>query len=188
MGAGPAGLMLSHLLHLEGIESVVLESRSRAYVRERVRAGVLEQSVVELMQQTGIGERVSKLGIRMRGIDFRFSGEPHLVEFSAASGGRYAMVWPQHELVEDLANARLAAGGQILYEAPVTAIEGLQDKPSIRYGKQELQCDFIAGCDGFHGICRGAIPASVSAAAASIPSVTRVASARRTPSPTPGKT
>ena len=159
MGAGPAGLMLSHLLHLEGIESVVLESRSRAHVRERVRAGVLEQSVVELMQQTGIGERVSRQGIRMRGIDFRFDGEPHLVEFSAA--GRYAMVWPQHELVEDLANARVAAGGEILYESPVTAVEGLDSKPVVHYGKQQLQCDFVAGCDGFHGICRGAIPPSV---------------------------
>jgi len=155
--------MLSHLLHLEGIEAVVLESRSRAHVRERVRAGVLEQGVVELMQQTGIGERVSRLGIRMRGIDFRFGGEPHLVEFSAASGGRYAMVWPQHELVEDLANARVAAGGEIRYEAPVVALEDLDgSKPSIRLKNQDsLDCDFVAGCDGFHGICRGAIPASV---------------------------
>jgi len=155
--------MLSHLLHLEGIESVVLESRSRAHVRERVRAGVLEQGVVELMQQTGIGERVSRLGIRLRGIDFRFGGEPHLVAFSAASGGRYAMVWPQHELVEDLANARVAAGGEIRYEAPVVALEDLDgSKPSIRLKNQDsLDCDFVAGCDGFHGICRGAIPASV---------------------------
>ena len=163
MGAGPAGLMLSHLLHLEGIESVVLESRSRAYVRERVRAGVLEQGVVELMRETGIGERVSRLGIRMRGIDFRFGGEPHLVEFSAASGGRYAMVWPQHELVEDLANARVAAGGEILYESPAKGFEDVNgNKPTILFGEnQRLQCDFVAGCDGFHGISRGAIPSSV---------------------------
>jgi p-hydroxybenzoate 3-monooxygenase len=155
--------MLSHLLHLEGIESVVLESRSRAYVRERVRAGVLEQGVVELMKQTGIGERVSRLGIRMRGIDFRFGGEPHLVEFSAASGGRYAMVWPQHELVEDLANARVAAGGEILYESPAKGFEDVNgNKPTIVFGEnQRLQCDFIAGCDGFHGISRGAIPSPV---------------------------
>ena len=155
--------MLSHLLHLEGVESVVLESRSRAYVRERVRAGVLEQGVVELMQQTGVGERVSKLGIRMRGIDFRFSGEPHLVEFSAASGGRYAMVWPQHELVEDLANARIAAGGEVRYEHPVTRVENVESPRPVLILKnnQRLECDFIAGCDGFHGICRGAIPASV---------------------------
>ena len=155
--------MLSHLLHLEGIESVVLESRSRAYVRERVRAGVLEQGVVELMQHTGVGERVSRLGIRMRGIDFRFGGEPHLVEFSAASGGRYAMVWPQHELVEDLANARVAAGGEILYESPAKGFEDVNgNKPTIVFGEnQRLQCDFVAGCDGFHGISRGAIPSSV---------------------------
>jgi p-hydroxybenzoate 3-monooxygenase len=151
--------MLSHLLHLEGIESVVLESRSRAHVRERVRAGVLEQSVVELMQQTGIGERVSRQGIRMRGIDFRFDGEPHLVEFSAA--GRYAMVWPQHELVEDLASARVAAGGEILYESAVAALESLNARPVIHYGEKKLECDFVAGCDGFHGISRGAIPPSV---------------------------
>ena len=155
--------MLSHLLHLEGIESVVLESRSRAYVRERVRAGVLEQGVVELMRATGIGERVSRLGIRMRGIDFRFGGEPHLVEFSAASGGRYAMVWPQHELVEDLANARVAAGGEILYESRAKGFEDVNaNKPAILFGEnQRLQCDFVAGCDGFHGISRGAIPSSV---------------------------
>jgi p-hydroxybenzoate 3-monooxygenase len=152
--------MLSHLLHLEGIESVVLESRSRAHVRERVRAGVLEQSVVELMQQTGIGERVSRQGIRMRGIDFRFDGEPHLVEFSAA--GRYAMVWPQHELVEDLANARVAAGGEVRYECEAVSVQDVETKPMIRLKNgEELQCDFIAGCDGFHGISRGAIPASV---------------------------
>ncbi len=161
MGAGPAGLMLSHLLHLEGIESVVLESRSRAYVRERVRAGVLEQGVVELMRETGIGERVSRLGIRMRGIDFRFGGEPHLVEFSAASGGRYAMVWPQHELVEDLANARVAAGGEIRYECEAVSLQDVESNPVIRLTSGELQCDFIAGCDGFHGVSRGAIPASV---------------------------
>jgi len=161
VGAGPAGLMLAHLLRLEGIESTVLESRSRAHVRERVRAGVLEQGVVELMQATGLGERVSRLGIRMRGIDFRFSGEAHLVEFSAASGGRYAVVYPQHELVEDLANARLAAGGEILYECPVSALESLDAKPVIHYGKKQLHCDFVAGCDGFHGISRGAIPAGV---------------------------
>jgi p-hydroxybenzoate 3-monooxygenase len=151
--------MLSHLLHLEGIESVVLESRSRAYVRERVRAGVLEQGVVELMQRTGVGERVTRQGIRMRGIDFRFSGEPHLVEFDVA--GRYAMVWPQHELVEDLVEARLKAGGDIRYESPAVSLEGLQGKPVIHLKNEKLQCDFIAGCDGFHGICRGAIPASV---------------------------
>ena len=163
MGAGPAGLMLAHLLHLEGIESVVLESRSRAYVRERVRAGVLEQGVVELMKATGVGERVSKLGIRMRGIDFRFSGEPHLVEFAAASGGRYSVVYPQHELVEDLANARLGYGQEILYESPAKRFEDLEGKlPAIVLGNDErLQCDFIAGCDGFHGISRGAIPKSV---------------------------
>jgi p-hydroxybenzoate 3-monooxygenase len=153
--------MLAHLLHLEGIDSVVVESRSRAYVRERVRAGVLEQGVVELMRATGVGERVSKLGIRMRGIDFRFSGEPHLVEFTAASGGRYSMVYPQHELVEDLVNARLGYGGEILYESPVTSLDGIASHPVIRYGDTELECDFIAGCDGFHGISRGAIPGSV---------------------------
>jgi p-hydroxybenzoate 3-monooxygenase len=159
VGAGPAGLMLSHLLHLEGIASVVLESRSRAHVRERVRAGVLEQSVVELMRDTGIGERVPKLGIRMRGIDFRFDGAPHLVEFAAA--GRYAMVWPQHEMVEDLVNARLAAGGEILYETAVTRLEGLESDPVIHCGEKQLECDFVAGCDGFHGVCRSAIPKSV---------------------------
>jgi p-hydroxybenzoate 3-monooxygenase len=124
---------------------------------------VLEQGVVELMRETGIGERVSRLGIRMRGIDFRFGGDPHLVEFSAASGGRYAMVWPQHEMVEDLANARVAAGGEILYESRAKGFEDVNgNKPTILFGQnQRLQCDFIAGCDGFHGISRGAIPSAV---------------------------
>jgi p-hydroxybenzoate 3-monooxygenase len=161
VGAGPAGLMLAHLLHLAGVESVVLESRSREYVRGRVRAGVLEQGVVELMKATGLGERIARLGIRMRGIDFRFGCEAHLVEFSAASGGRYSVVYPQHELVEDLVNARLAQGGEIRYESPVTALETVETEPRIRCGENVMRCDFIAGCDGFHGITRGAIPASV---------------------------
>ena len=151
--------MLSHLLHLEGIDSVVLESRSRAHVRERVRAGVLEQGVVELLHETGVGERVARQGIRMRGIDFRFSGEPHLVEFDVA--GRYAMVWPQYELVEDLVEARLKAGGEIRYESPAVSLAGLDGHAEIHLKTGQLRCDFVAGCDGFHGICRDAIPAGV---------------------------
>lgn len=163
LGAGPAGLMLSHLLHLQGIESVVLESRSRAHVHGRVRAGVLEQRVVELMQSAGLGERIASIGMPMTGIDYRFNGASHRIDFGDAVSGRYAMVYPQHEVVEDLVNARLAEGGQVLYESPATALRELDGtRPVIEFEsdgrRDELICDFVAGCDGFHGIARNAMP------------------------------
>lgn len=166
VGAGPAGLMLSHMLHLEGIESVIIERASREHVQSRLRAGVLEHGTVDMLKEFGLGERISKLGLEQHAIDFRFGGESHRLDFHQATNGRSAWVYPQHELVTDLMNARMQAGAQILFETPVTSIKGLQTKkPTIHFEQggepRELQCDFIVGCDGFRGVCRDAIPDSV---------------------------
>ncbi len=166
VGAGPAGLMLSHMLHLDGIESVIIERASRAHVQSRLRAGVLEHGTVDMLKELGLGERISKLGLQQHAIDFRFGGESHRLDFHQATNGRSAWVYPQHEVVTDLISARMQAGAQILFETPVTRIGGLQTKkPTIHFEQggepRELQCDFIVGCDGFRGVCRDAIPDSV---------------------------
>lgn len=166
VGAGPAGLMLAHLLHLEGIESVVVERAAKDHVRGRLRAGVLEQGTVEMLRDVGLGERVDRLGLEQHAIDFRFDGQPHRLDFHQASGGRSAWVYPQHEVVADLMQAREAAGGPVFYEAPVTRLEGLEgDRPVIHYEQDgragRIECDFVIGCDGFRGLSREAIPAGV---------------------------
>jgi p-hydroxybenzoate 3-monooxygenase len=165
VGAGPAGLILSHLLHLQGIESVVIENRSRQYVEERVRAGVLEQGTVDLLTETGVGERMKREGLVHHGIELRFSGRGHHIDFKDLTGGKGITIYSQHEVVKDLTNARLAAGGTVLFEVEEVSVHDFDDssssKPAIRYQKDgeacELTCDFIAGCDGFHGICRPSI-------------------------------
>jgi p-hydroxybenzoate 3-monooxygenase len=166
VGAGPAGLMLSHMLHLEGIDSVIVERAAKEHVQARLRAGVLEQGTFEMMKELGLGERLVQRGLEQHALDFRFGGESHRLDFHQASGGRSAWVYPQHDVVTDLMNARTKAGGQMFFEAPVTRLEGVRDgKPVIHFeheGKaQQLECDFIAGCDGFRGVCRDAIPADV---------------------------
>jgi p-hydroxybenzoate 3-monooxygenase len=166
VGAGPAGLMLSHLLHLSGIESVVIENRSRQYVQERVRAGVLEQGTVDLMIETGVGERLKRQGLVHHGVELRFNGRGHRIDFADLTGGKGITIYAQHEVVKDLTDARLAAGGQVIFEVEDVSVVGFEGAhPIIRYtenGEQEhLECDFIAGCDGFHGICRPTIPAGV---------------------------
>ena len=166
IGAGPAGLVLSHLLHLHGIESVVIENRSRKYVEERVRAGVLEQGTVDLLTETGVGERMKREGLVHHGIELRFNGRGHRIDFRDLTGGKGITIYSQHEVVKDLTNARLAAGGQVLFEVEDVSVHGFDGPtPKIRYRKDgqdyELACDFIAGCDGFHGICRPSIPAGV---------------------------
>ena len=165
VGAGPAGLMLSHLLHLEGVESVVLEDRSREYVEKRIRAGVLEQNTVELLNETGVGDRMNEEGMVHHGIELRFGGQGHRIDFKELTG-RAITVYGQHEVVKDLIRTRLDADGQILFEAEAVDVHGLESqKPSIRYRKdgetQELACDIVAGCDGFHGVCRSSIPNGV---------------------------
>ena len=161
VGAGPAGLILSHLLHLEGIDSVVLEVHTRKYIEERVRAGVLEQGTVELLTEMGVGERLKREGLVHNGVEFRFNGTGHHIDFQDLVG-RSITIYAQQEVVKDLVAARLAAGGQIIFEATDASVHDLTTRsPRIRYRKDgvehELACDFIAGCDGFHGICRASI-------------------------------
>jgi p-hydroxybenzoate 3-monooxygenase len=163
IGAGPAGLMLAHMLHLEGIESVIVERSSREHVRARLRAGVLEQGTVEMMRELGLGERMDRLALKQRAIDFRFGGESHPIDFEAVSG-RNTWVYPQHEVVTDLMAARERSGRPVIYEAPVTRIEGVEGANPVIHFEQDgvadrLDCDYIAGCDGFRGIARSAIPA-----------------------------
>ncbi|VCU68698.1 p-hydroxybenzoate hydroxylase [Pigmentiphaga humi] len=165
VGAGPAGLLLSHLLHREGIASVVFESRGRDHVQQRLRAGVLEQGTVDLLSQVGLGERMKRLGMPQTGIDFRFGGASHRIDFTAETG-RTVMVYPQHEVVHDLIEARIAAGADLRFDTPVTRLAGLDGPaPSIEFdadgATRSMRCDFVIGCDGFHGICRSAIPPTV---------------------------
>lgn len=160
IGAGPAGLMLSHLLHLAGIESVVFEAHSRQYVEERVRAGVLEQGTVDLLIEAGVGGRLKKQGLIHHGIELSFSGQRHRIDFADLTPGRSITVYAQQEVIKDLINARLEAGGQIHFETHDVSLHGLDSAtPSIRSRAGELECDFVAGCDGWHGISRGSAPA-----------------------------
>ncbi len=166
VGAGPAGLMLSHLLHRAGIESVVIENRSRQYVQERVRAGVLEQGTVDLMNETGVGERLGREGLVHRGLELRFGRRGHRIDLFGLTNGKAITIYGQNKVVEDLTDARLAAGGRIFFAAENVSVDGLESPaPSIRFragGEAvELQCDFIAGCDGFHGVCRPSVPPGV---------------------------
>jgi p-hydroxybenzoate 3-monooxygenase len=165
VGAGPAGLVLSHLLYLRGIDSVVLECHSREYVQERVRAGVLEQNTVDLLNATGVGGRMQREGLVHYGIELRFSGRGHRVDFKELTGTGIT-IYAQAELVKDLIEARLKSGGKILFEVDGVSVHGFDSTcPSIRFrdhgDANEIECDFIAGCDGFHGICRPSIPAGV---------------------------
>jgi len=166
VGAGPAGLLLSHLLDLEGIESVVLEDRSREYVENRVRAGVLEQGTVELLTDTGLGDRLHREALVHRGLELRFDGEGHRIDLSGLTDGRTITIYGQQEVVKDLIAARLGAGGDIRFEVEDVALDGLTtDVPSIAFThdgeRHTLECAVVAGCDGFHGICRQAIPDGV---------------------------
>jgi p-hydroxybenzoate 3-monooxygenase len=163
VGAGPAGLLLSHLLHLEGVASVVVENRSRDYVEHRVRAGVLEHAPVDLLKRAGVGDRLAREGLLHHGIELRFGGRGHRIDFPSLTGGRSITVYGQQEVVKDLIRARLDAGGTIEFDATDVGVHDLEsDAPRVRWRKHgeahELACDFIAGCDGFHGVCRPAIP------------------------------
>jgi p-hydroxybenzoate 3-monooxygenase len=165
VGAGPAGLVLSHLLHREGIESVVLESRTREYVQERVRAGVLEQNTVDLLAEIGVGARMKREGLVHHGIELRFQGRGHRIDFQELTG-RAITIYAQGEVVKDLIDARLAANQPIVFEAADASLHNFDGpQPSIRFRKNgdscELLCDFIAGCDGFHGVSRTSIPNGV---------------------------
>ncbi len=166
IGAGPAGLLLSHLLHLQGIESVVLEKRSREHVEGRVRAGMLEWATAELLKQVGLGERMRREGMVHDGFTLVIDGHPHRIDLADLTGGRNVTIYGQAEVVKDMIQARLAAGGALLFEAEPTAIEHLDgERPVITFTHRgettTLHCDHVAGCDGFHGISRQCLPAGI---------------------------
>lgn len=165
VGAGPAGLLLSHLLARAGIDSVVLETRSRAYVEQRVRAGVLEHPTVELLREVGLAARLDREGLRHEGISLRFDGGDHRIDFTDLVG-RDIVVYGQQEVVKDLIAARADAGAEPLFEVADVTLDGLTDDPVIGFTdaaghRQELHCDLVAGCDGFHGISRGSFTPQV---------------------------
>jgi p-hydroxybenzoate 3-monooxygenase len=162
VGAGPAGLMLSHLLHRAGISSIVIEDRSRAYCEARVRAGMIEHWAAEMLVETGVGERFQRERMVHNGIHIAFNGALHDIDFHKLVGKRVS-IYGQQEVVKDLIAKRLTDGGQILFEVSDVRVSGFDGKsPKIAFNHagqaQEIECDFIGGCDGFHGVCRTSIP------------------------------
>jgi len=167
LGAGPAGLVLAHLLAAEGIDAVVLERRSRSYLESRVRAGVLEHNTAELLTEMGLGDRMRAEGMVHRGLFLRYGGVSHRIDMHALTGGRAITVYGQQEVEKDLIAARLAGDGPLLFEAEAVELSGLDtDSPTVHFVHEqrptELRCEVIAGCDGFHGLSRAAIPARAS--------------------------
>jgi p-hydroxybenzoate 3-monooxygenase len=165
IGAGPAGLMLSHMLHLAGIESVIIENRSRQYCEARIRAGLIEQWAADMLVETGVGARMQRESMVHDGIYLNFSGALHKIDFHKLVGKRVT-IYGQQEVVKDLIAKRLGDGTPILFEASDVRVAGIDgEAPKITFthgGKaQEIDCDFIGGCDGFHGICRPSIPPGV---------------------------
>jgi p-hydroxybenzoate 3-monooxygenase len=165
VGAGPAGLMLGHLLNLRGIESFIIEDRSQEHVIERVRAGVLEQGSVDLMHEVGLGSRLAREGLRHEGIYLAFGGERHHIPLSELTGGRAITIYGQNEVVKDLIGARVSTGEPLLFEVENVVIRDFDsDRPTVRFRHDgqphEVACDFIAGCDGSHGVCQPSIPAN----------------------------
>ncbi|HUI57207.1 MAG TPA: 4-hydroxybenzoate 3-monooxygenase [Bryobacteraceae bacterium] len=164
VGAGPAGLLLGHLLRLDGIDSIIVEDRSREHVIERVRAGVLEQGTVDLLIETGVGERLRREGMRHGGIHLCFERRRHRIDFEKLTGGRSITVYGQNEVVKDLIEARCATGRPLYFEVEKVRVTDFASEPRIAFQKDgqqlEMACDFIAGCDGSHGVCRPSIPAA----------------------------
>lgn len=164
VGSGPAGLLLGQLLHLAGIEAVILEHRSRDYVLGRVRAGVLEQGAVEMLERAKVASRLHAEGLIHSGFDILFGGARHRIDLRGLAG-KNVIVYGQTEVTRDLMNAREAAGARTVYETDWVSVHDFDtDRPTVRYRKggreTEIACDFVAGCDGFHGICRRSVPAS----------------------------
>ena len=164
VGAGAAGLMLGHLLGRAGIDSIIIENRTRERVIDRVRAGVLEQGTVDLMRESGLGERLMREGMRHDGVYIAFGGRRHRIDMAGLTNGRAITIYGQNEVVRDLVDARVATGRPLFFEVADVSVHGLETKqPAIRFTREgdahEIRCDFIAGCDGFHGVCRPSIPA-----------------------------
>lgn len=156
VGAGPAGLTLARLLENAGIDAVVVEARSRKYCEARIRAGVLEQGTVDLLREAGVGERMDREGIVHHGISLQFDGERHRIPLSELANGRSIVIYGQTEVVKDLIEARLASGLPLLFDTPVEAID--PGRGVVRYADEALECDLVAGCDGFHGVSRCSMP------------------------------
>jgi p-hydroxybenzoate 3-monooxygenase len=166
VGAGPSGLLLGQLLHRAGIDATVIEQRSPGYVLGRIRAGVLEQVTVDLLDEAGVGARMHAEGLVHAGIELGFGGVRHRIDMQKLTGGKRVMVYGQTELTKDLMDERAAAGLKTVYEAEdVSAHDFDGDHPRVRYEKDgvahEIACDFIAGCDGFYGVCRASVPQNV---------------------------
>jgi p-hydroxybenzoate 3-monooxygenase len=167
VGAGPAGLLLGRLLALRGIEAVIVEARSRAYVEARIRAGVLEQGTVDVLREAGVGERMDREGLRHGGIHINFEGARHHIAMDELTGGRAVTVYGQTEVVKDLIAARLRDGAPLLFDCEDVSVDGVAPggQPVVRFrsdgAEHELRADLVAGCDGFHGVCRTAIPGDV---------------------------
>src|SRR5262245_34714381 len=162
IGAGPAGLLLGQLLHASGLDSVILEQRSADYVLGRVRAGVLEQGTVDLIEQLGLGARLREEGLVHDGVEICFAGARHRVDFQALTGNRVT-VYGQTEVTRDLMDGRAASGAPSIYEAEDVSLHDFAgDRPRVRYrhkgAEHEIACDFIAGCDGYHGVSRRSVP------------------------------
>ena len=165
IGAGPAGLMLARLLHLHGIESIIIENRSRDYIENRIRAGLIEHWATELLTEVGVGGRMQREGMQHWGINIGINGELHRIDFKTLVQ-KQVTIYGQQEVVKDLVARRLADGGPLLFEVDGVSVHEVTSKrPKVRFthgGKaQEIDCDFIAGCDGFHGICRPSFPEGV---------------------------
>ena len=165
IGAGPAGLMLARLLHLAGIESIIIENRSRDYIENRIRAGLIEHWAADLLSEVGVGERMQREGILHWGINIGINGDLHRIDFKALVDKRVT-IYGQQEVVKDLVARRLEDGGPLLFEVDGVSVHEVTSKqPKIRFTHeghaQEIACDFIAGCDGFHGICRPSFPDGV---------------------------
>jgi p-hydroxybenzoate 3-monooxygenase len=167
IGAGPSGLLLGQLLHKAGIDNVIIERQSADYVLGRIRAGILEQVTVDLLKEAGVGERAQREGIVHHSIELVFAGARHPIDIDGLTGGKKVMAYGQTELTRDLMDARQAQGLPTVYEAANVSVHGFDgDKPMVRYQKDgathELQCDFIAGCDGFHGVSRATVKDKIS--------------------------
>jgi p-hydroxybenzoate 3-monooxygenase len=165
IGAGPAGLMLARLLHLAGIESIIIENRSRDYIENRIRAGLIEHWAADLLSEVDVGERMQREGILHWGINIGINGDLHRIDFKALVDKRVT-IYGQQEVVKDLVARRLEDGGPLLFEVDGVSVHEVTSKqPKIRFTHegqaQEIACDFIAGCDGFHGICRPSFPDGV---------------------------
>lgn len=164
IGAGPAGLLLGQLLHLAGIDTIILEHRTKEYVLGRIRAGVLEEGLVAVLERAQVGARLHSESLVHGGFDICFDGVRHRMDLAGSTGGKHVVVYGQTEVTRDLMDARDASGAKTVYEAEdVSVRDFVTDKPRVRYRKDgkehEIECDFIAGCDGFHGVCRRSVPA-----------------------------